>query len=108
MDRAPQRAGDVDVVEARLARRRILSPSPGGGGSRTAGARVGCAAMQALAARLRALSPQPVALRVADAPRRRSLRKRTAAEGRLSTFPLQGMVKTGEPAEENFHDSRPA
>src|SRR5580700_6454989 len=54
---------------------------------------VGCAAMPGVAARLRALSPQPAALRVADAPRRRSLRTRMAAEGRLSTFPLQGKVE---------------
>src|SRR6202023_2341917 len=35
----------------------------------------------------------PPRFAIADAPRRRSLRRRTAAGGRLWTFPLQGKVK---------------
>jgi hypothetical protein len=61
----------------RVAARRDAGWVLGGAGSRSA---------------LCALSLQPAALRVADAPRRRSLRRRTAAEGRLPTFPLQGKV----------------
>src|SRR5580692_1254164 len=75
------------------AKARFPSPSPGGGGSRPEGTRGGVRSGAGNRSALCALSPHPAALRIADAPRRRSLRRRTAAEGRLSTFPLQGKVK---------------
>jgi len=59
-------------------RGRSSSPSPGGGGSRTAGARGGVRGCAGIRSALRALSPHPAALRA-------------------STFPLQGKVKRKSP-----------
>src|SRR5580704_16853453 len=63
---------DVDQIE-----KLTFPPSPAGGGSRTAGARGGVRGGAGNRSALRALSPQPVALR---AP----------------TFPLQGKVKDSQ------------
>src|SRR5580692_10069570 len=71
---------------ANLGRRRVartealVSPSPGGGGSRTAGARGGVRGDAGISSALRALSPHPAALRA-------------------STFPLQGKVEGALDAE---------
>jgi hypothetical protein len=62
---------------AKSAANALALPSPGGGGSRTAGARGGVRGDAGIRSALRALSPQPATLRV-------------------STFPLQGKVKQGD------------
>src|SRR5580704_3642751 len=77
---------DADCVAGTRA---LVSPSPAGGGSRTVGARGGVHGDAGSRSALRALSPQPVALR---AP----------------TFPLQGKVKRREPTGERFDDGTPA
>src|SRR5580704_19356737 len=71
---------------------RSLHPPLEGEGRGPQGRGVGCSAMQGVAARYARFHPNPPRFAIADAPRRRSLRRRTAAEGRLRTFPLQGKV----------------
>ena len=80
----------------RAARTRLLYPPLQGEGRGPKGRGVGCAAAQGFAARCARFHPIPPRFAIADAPRRRSLRRMTAAKGRLWTFPLQGKVKKGD------------
>ena len=70
---APRRASSLDA-DASRERDRSFHPPLQGEGRAPQVRGVGCAAMQGVAARLRALSPHPAALRA-------------------STFPLQGKVE---------------
>ena len=68
---------------------RAFSPSPGGGGSRTAGARGGARGDAGIRSALRALSPHPAALRAATfpPPGEGGLRRRAVAPPRWLIAP---------------------
>src|SRR5580704_13823473 len=93
---------DVDQIE-----KLIFPPSPAGGGSRTAGARVRGGA--GIRSALRALSPQPVALRAPTFPLQGKVKKRAAQtlRSRMRRRCLMAIEPDAGEVAEQRHEFRP-